>query len=43
MKNVLFEQKEIKLYNKKHFVEYKTEAIQQALEIQYISLSEYIR
>jgi hypothetical protein len=43
MKNVLFEQKKIKLCNKQHFVENKTEVMQQTLEIQYISLSEYIK
>ena len=43
MKNVLFEQKKIKLCNKQHFVEKETEVMQQALEMQYISLSDYIK
>ena len=35
MKNILFELKKIKLWNKWHFVENKPEIMQHALEIKY--------
>ena len=34
MKNVLFEQKKVKFWNKQHFVENKTEIMQQVLKMQ---------
>jgi hypothetical protein len=34
MKNVLFEQKKIKLWNQQHFVENKTEIMQHVLNMQ---------
>jgi hypothetical protein len=38
MENVFFEQKNLKLWNKQHFVESKTEIMQRVLKIQWISL-----
>ena len=38
MKNVLFEQENIKVQNKWHFVENKTEIMQHVLKMQYIFL-----
>jgi hypothetical protein len=38
MKAVLFEQKNIKLRNKRHFVENKTDIMQHVLKMQLISL-----
>jgi hypothetical protein len=34
MKNILFEQKKIRLWNKRHFVENKTDIIHDVLKIQ---------
>jgi hypothetical protein len=38
VKNVLFEQKKIKLFNKEHFLEDKTEIMQHVLRMQQIFL-----
>jgi hypothetical protein len=38
VKNILFEQKKIKLWNKEHFLEDKTEIMQHALKMQQIAL-----
>jgi hypothetical protein len=38
MKNVLFQQKKIKLWNKRYFVQNNTEIVQRVLQMQHISL-----
>jgi hypothetical protein len=37
MKHMLFEQKKLKLWDKKHFVENKTEIVQHVLKMQQVS------
>jgi len=44
MKSILFEQKKIKLRNKRHFVENKPQIMQHVLQMKYTSwLHKYVR